>query len=210
MPEKIKKENRAFLYFRENGNGGLNIKFGPEQFTTDTKKFNEILMIGNLKCISFLSGLTAKENLEIRMAQYENIKLSFSAVFDQAFPDVFAEKKRIMLNEEEAFRKAEADEPLSESFLKEIEETKKKMREENQAKPKLVVTENNEKILKDIEDQVELFGKVYESVMENYNPKDVEEKDETGYKIILIGLVESKIDELKRLHFEISKDEKSE
>ena len=202
---KKKAEDRAFLYFRENSKGGLNIKFGPEKFTEDTGKFNEILMVGNLKCILFLSSLTVKEPLDTRMSQYENIKLAYHAILDEAFPDVFDEKKRIMGLEEMAIERAEAGDEISPEFEEKIQEAKKEIKkrvDEQQAK---TINGDYNKLLEDMEDQIELFNSVAEKVMKDFNP----EKDEKGidYKLILINLIAEKSNKIQEEYLKFKKSE---
>lgn len=202
---KKKKEDRAFLYFRENAKGGLNIKFGPEKFTEDTEKFSQVLMIGNLKCMLFLSSLTLKEPLDTRVAQYENIKIAYHAILDEAFPDVFDEKKRIMGLEEIAIERAEAGDKISPEFEEKIEEAKKAIKkrvEEQQAK---TIHGDYNKMLEDMEDQIELFNLIAEKVMKDFNP----EKDDKGidYKLILINLISEKSNKIQQEYTKLKESE---
>jgi hypothetical protein len=195
--EKKSKKELAYLYFRENNKGGLNIKFGPDIYSKDTEKFGEILLSGNLRCLDFLSILTKEEPMEVRMAQYENIRLSYNSLFDTAFPDVFEEKKRIMGLEEEAIRKMESGEPHDPEFLKQVEAAKEKIK---QRSTQIIadVSDNNKKFISDVEEQLEILTHTQEVFRNQFNP----EKDDRNinYKVLIDRMLEEKIDKLKELY----------
>lgn len=130
----IKKRDRAYLYFRENKRGYLNIKFGPEKYGHDTEKFYEILMLGLLQSLNFLSNLTVDLALEDRERYYNIISNTVQSILFEAFPDV---KDKIFADIEMENIVAEAVEtgktiPVEdeEAFKAKIEETKEKLKEQ--------------------------------------------------------------------------------
>lgn len=130
----IKKRDRAYLYFRENKRGYLNIKFGPEKYGHDTEKFYEILMLGLLQSLNFLSNLTVDLALEDRERYYNIISNTVQSILFEAFPDV---KDKIFADIEMENIVAEAVEtgktiPVEdeEAFKARIEETKTKLKEQ--------------------------------------------------------------------------------
>ena len=152
---KIKKEDQGFLYFRENSKGTMNVKFGPEKYATDTKKFSEILFMGNLNCMTFFSNLTIDEPMDFRISQYENLKLNYHAVLDQAFNDVFKEKKRIYELEELAIEKVNAGETVSPEFEEKIQEVKKE------------ISNRSTQVVRNSKDQLRKLTESLEKNMEN-------------------------------------------
>lgn len=205
MEDKIKKKDRAFLYFRENNKGGLNIKFGPEQYTTDTKKFSEILMIGNLKCLAFLSGLTKDEDLEIRKAQYENIKISYQAIFDEVFPDVFEENKRILDLEETVIKRVEEGDSVSPEFEKKIEEAKKVIKERGTQKTPEQIEAQNEEFKKEVENKIQLLEETKKFFIKAC-PKTEPEEDETQddvYKQVIINFLNEELKKLTEIYGQV-------
>ncbi|NCB50128.1 MAG: hypothetical protein EOM53_05605 [Alphaproteobacteria bacterium] len=157
--EKLKKDSQAFLYFRENSKGALNIKFGPEKFSTDTKKFTEILLTGNLHCMTFLSNLTKQEPLDFRTRQYENLKLNYHAILDQAFEDVYEEKKRIYQLEELAIERVEKGDTVSPEFEKKVSEAKEDIAKRSNQKTFENKKEEEEKFRVELEKNIEALEK---------------------------------------------------
>lgn len=204
MSNKIKKEDRGFLYFRENEKGGLNIKFGPDKYGHDTEKFSQILMIGVLKCIAFLSGLTSKEPLDIRMAQYENIKVSFSAIFDEAFPDVFEEKKRLLGLENLAIERAEAGDPLPQEYLDKIEKAKEQIKQRSTQRTPEKIEADQENFKKDVEDKIQTLQETKEHFQE-LHPEFEDDENEKNFiaKQVINKLIDEEIKKLEELYGEI-------
>jgi hypothetical protein len=204
MSNKIKKDDRAYLYFRENGKGGLNIKFGPDKYGEDTSKFSEILIMGNLKCVSFLSGLTIEEPLDTRMRQYENIKLTFSAIFDEAFPDVFQEKKRILGLEELAIERVESGDTVSPEFEKRVEEAKEEIKKRTNQNFEDKKESKQEEFKKNIEDKIQLLKETKERFLSknHIDEEDLENEDRSMVEIIK-NLISDEIEKLTKLYIEI-------
>ena len=215
---KIKKEDRAYLYFRENALGNLNIKFGPEKYTKDTEKFYEILMYGTFKGISFLSGLTKKEPIMKRREHYNTISTSLSAVVNESFPDVFEMLKKEAEDEMTALKRVEEGHEVSPEFQKKFDEAKEKLKSRFSQKTTTTVSENNEKLAKDIEGQIELFTEVRESMMKEWGFDPNEDFDDTKKEFddynprrIVWQLLESKIYDLSKqlqTHY-VSKEEQN-
>ncbi|NCU41870.1 MAG: hypothetical protein EOM19_04075 [Candidatus Moranbacteria bacterium] len=210
MSEKIKKEDRAFLYFRENAKGFLNVKFGPDQYATDTKKFVQILFAGNMSCITFLSNLTKEEPMETRMRQYENLKLNYHAVLDGAFEDVFEEKKKMLEEEITAIRRAEAGDPISPEFEEKIQEAKKEIKKRSTQKTQEKTDIKKEEFKKNVENKIEHLEKTMKTFKEeNEENHDIlEEKDfeRNEYIQTITNLISDEIEKLKKLYLDIEEN----
>lgn len=194
---KIKKEDRAFLYFRENGLGNLNIKFGPEKYTKDTSKFYDIFMFGAFKVISFLSGLTKNEDIMKRREHYNSISTSFSAVVNQAFPDVFEMLKQESIDEIETIKRVKEGHQVSPEFQEKFDKAKEELKARIPEKKILTVSETNIQLIKDIENQIELFTGVQEAMNVGWKINEDEIKEEDiDSKRIIFNLIESKIMDL--------------
>lgn len=132
--KRIPKKDRAFLYFRENGKGYLNIKFGPDKYSHDTEKFYEILITGLLQSVTFLSNISKELPIEKRKENYETLRLAFQAILFEAFPDI----KKIIEDEmeidqmvEEAVESGEKIEvPDEEIFKEQIKQAKEKYKKD--------------------------------------------------------------------------------
>jgi len=205
MSEKLKKDDRAFLYFRENAKGALNIKFGPEKYATDTKKFTEILLTGNLHCMTFLSNLTKEEPMEFRMRQYDNMKVNYHAILDQAFDDVFAEKKRIYELEELAIERAESGDPISPEFEEKIKEAKAKIKERGTQKTPEKIEAQNDKFKREVEDKIQTLEETKKRFGELHPEFESGEESEKDHimKQVINNLIDDEIEKLKTLYNEI-------
>ena len=207
MSEKLKKEDRAFLYFRENSRGLVNVRFGPDKYGKDTGRMSQVLVSGTLSCFSMFSLLTKNEPLDVRMAQHESIKMNYIAMLDTAFPDVFEEKKRITGLEEMAIERAEANDTLSKEYLEKVEEAKEKIKErtKNRNKGKSVL-ENQKEFLERVEDQMEQMEKVEEFLIKKTDGPITLDQEEEEMFYILRAMVKDKKEELKKLHSDVSSD----
>lgn len=194
----IKKEDRAYLYFRENKLGNLNIKFGPEKYTKDTSKFYDILMYGMFKGISFLSGLTKKEPIMKRREHYNSISTSLSAVVNEAFPDVYEMLKKEAEDEILAIQRAESGHVRSPEFEEKFEEAKEQLKERFAQKTTMTVSENNKKIANDIIEQIELFREVQDVMNKEWTITNGDEADLFQPKRVVFNLIESKIFDLNK------------
>jgi hypothetical protein len=205
MSNKLKKDDRAFLYFRENAKGALNIKFGPEKFSTDTQKFTEVLLTGNLHCMTFLSNLTKQEPMEFRMRQYDNMKLNYHAVLDQAFDDVFAEKKRIYELEELAIERVENGDAISPEFEEKIQEAKATIKERSTQKTPEKIEGQSERFKKEVEDRIQILEETKARFEELHPELEPGEEDEENFimKQVINGLIEDEIEKLTNLYREI-------
>jgi hypothetical protein len=204
MSDKLKKDDRAFLYFRENAKGALNIKFGPEKFATDTQKFTEILLTGNLHCMTFLSNLTQQEPMEFRMKQYDNMKVNYHAVLDQAFEDVFAEKKRIYELEELAIERVESGDKVSQEFEEKIQEAKEEIKKRGTQKTEEKTEAKQEEFKKEIEDKIQLLEETKKSFLLKHEEtyEDVEHADNDMATVIL-NLLNDEIEKLTKLYGDV-------
>lgn len=179
--KKVRKEERAYLYFRENNKGSLNIKFGPDKYTKDTSKFYEILIMGILQSVTFLSNMMADFDLEKRKENYDIISNAFQAILFEAFPDIKEEIfKEIELEEvvAEAVEKGEKIEVENEEeFLAKVEETKENLREKMYTPKPLIDVEELEKILIEINEAEVAFEKLLNKVQGNRNYFNKKEKE---------------------------------
>lgn len=205
MSDKLKKDDRAFLYFRENAKGALNIKFGPEKFATDTQKFTEILLTGNLHCMTFLSNLTREEPMEFRMRQYDNMKVNYHAVLDQAFDDVFAEKKRIYELEELAIERVESGDPISPEFEEKIQEAKNEIKKRGTQKTPEEIQTKSEQFKKEVEDRIQTLEETKNHFGELHPELEPGEEVEENFimKQVINNLIDDEIEKLKKLYNEI-------
>jgi len=200
---KIKKEDRAFLYFRENGLGNLNIKFGPEKYAHNTEKFYEILMYGLFKGISFLSNLTKKHPITQRREHYETISRSLTAVINESFPDVFEEIKKEIEMENETIKRVETGHQVSEEFQEKFDEAKEELKSRFVKKEAMTVSETNQQLAKDLESQIELFKETQDAILlKFYGTKDedaIKEIDEEFSPAkVVFNLIESKLYDLSK------------
>lgn len=158
---EIKKEDRAFLYYRQNKNGRLNMKFGPEKYTKDSEKFSQMLFTGTLYGVSFLSSLSREHGIEFRNKQYEDIALIFNSILNDSFPDVFEKKKQELTMEEMAIEAVEKGEEVPKETLEKIEELKEKIIERT-PKRKTIKEYNKETVELLEKDKVRLENEITE------------------------------------------------
>lgn len=163
MSEKrIPKKDRAYLYFRENGRGYLNIKFGPEQYTNDTQKFYEILMVGVLQAVTFLSNVGENLTFEERQENYETLRLAFQAILFEAFPDI----KKMMDDETAIEELVDQAVESGEKILAEDEEEFQKQKSEAKKRYRQIIEEQYamplEEIKKEIIGSIEIFENIIE------------------------------------------------
>lgn len=201
--KKIKKEDRAFLYFRENGLGNLNIKFGPDKYVKNTEKFYEILMYGLFKGISFLSNLTKKHPLSKRREHYETISKSLTAIINEAFPDVFQEIKNEIEMENETIKRVEAGHQVSEEFQEKFDEAKEELKKRFSDKKEITVSDNNKKLAEDIQEQMELLKETQDAILMKFyghTDEDAMDEDESDFRPakIVYNLIESKLFDLSK------------
>lgn len=155
--KNIPKEDRAYLYFRENKQGKLNIKFGPEKYDQDTKKFTEILFTGMLYGAHMLSAFTKDLGVEVRKEQYENLALTFNSILNDTFPDIFELKKQELLYEEMAIEAVESGDKVSEETKEKIDELKASVQKrivEKNLEQEIIKKENFEKELFKLEEEL--------------------------------------------------------
>lgn len=155
--KKIKKEDRAFLYYRQNSNGRLNMKFGPEKYHKDTSKFSEMLFSGTLYGVSFLASLSSELGEEFREKQYEDIGAIFNSILNDSFPDIYEKKKKELLMEEEAIEAVEKGKDIPEETLEKIQATKQKVKE--RIAEKQSIKDYNKKTIELMEDEKERIEK---------------------------------------------------
>lgn len=161
--KRIPKEDRAFLYFRENGKGYLNIKFGPEKYTKDTQKFYEVLMVGVLQAVTFLSNVGSELSPEQREDNYETLRIGFQAILFEAFPDIKRKIDEELAIEEVVIKATEEGKLIpvkdEETFQKAIEETKEKHKSQTS---EVLKKENLEKQKEEIVEAIAVFKDIIE------------------------------------------------
>lgn len=167
--KRIPKQDRAFLYFRENSRGYLNIKFGPDKYSSDTKKFYEVLMVGVLQSITFLANV-GKDQLtfEEHKENYETIRQAFQAVLFEAFPEVKKKIDEELAIEEEVIKVTEEGKfvPVEdeEAFQKAIEETKTSLK----GKSSEVLKQKDLKLeIEKIKESLPVFEEILERIQRN-------------------------------------------
>lgn len=201
----LKKEDRAFLYFMENSKGRLSIKFGPDKYTHNTKKFNDMLMLGLSYGLAFFSNLLKEKPINEREEYYDKIILTLGAVAHEAFPDVFEYKAKKIVDEETAIKLVEEGFTPSEETEQKVLKLKEELREQikNSRKLSLTVDEHNQKLLKDLEDTFELYNQVLEYIMlipkklTNKNKLELKELDFKPFGI-LVNIMLKEIEGIKQ------------
>jgi hypothetical protein len=165
MDKKIKKDDRAFLYFRENREGTINVKFGPKKYSKDTEKFYELMMKGFYNCLLFLSGVMSELSIEEREGAYEKISLAFGSMLSDSFKDVFDKKKKEYELEELAIERVEKGEfNPSEEFKEKISETKKEIGKRKEKTQLLNVKKQQEEYRKILEDEMERVTRASDAI----------------------------------------------
>lgn len=208
---QIPKEDRAFLHVRENAKGRLNIKFGPEKYSTNTEKFNQMLMTTLLYGLSFINTLTKDLPITEREMHYDSVQTTLSSVLAGAFPEVFEYKRKQMLMEEEAIENVKKGVPVDEETLNKINEVKEsvmsRIKEDEEKLQKSIM----KKISKADEElkEIELALKTFTEVTSG---KPITEENKKGNEFIR-EMLENKISFLNEYITEQSKllkPEKSE
>lgn len=208
---QIPKEDRAFLHVRENAKGRLNIKFGPEKYSTNTEKFNQMLMTTLLYGLSFINTLTKDLPITEREMHYDSVQMTLSSVLSGAFPEVFEYKRKQMLMEEEAIERVQKGVPVEEETLNKINEVKEsvmsRIKEDKEKLQKSIMKKISkaDEELKEIELALKTFNKVTSG-------KPITEENKKGNEFIR-EMLENKISFLNEYITEQSKllkPEKSE
>lgn len=208
---QIPKEDRAFLHVRENAKGRLNIKFGPEKYSTNTEKFNQMLMTTLLYGLSFINTLTKDLPITEREMHYDSVQMTLSSVLSGAFPEVFEYKRKQMLMEEEAIERVKKGVPVDEETLNKINEVKEsvmsRIKEDEEKLQKSIMNKISkaDEELKEIELALKTFNKVTSG-------KPITEENKKGNEFIR-EMLENKISFLNEYiteQSELLKPEKSE
>lgn len=208
---QIPKEDRAFLHVRENAKGRLNIKFGPEKYSTNTEKFNQMLMTTLLYGLSFINTLTKDLPITEREKHYDSVQMTLSSVLSGAFPEVFEYKRKQMLMEEEAIERVKKGVPVDEETLNKINEVKEsvmsRIKEDEEKLQKSIMNKISkaDEELKEIELALKTFNKVTSG-------KPITEENKKGNEFIR-EMLENKISFLNEYiteQSELLKPEKSE
>lgn len=208
---QIPKEDRAFLHVRENAKGRLNIKFGPEKYSTNTEKFNQMLMTTLLYGLSFINTLTKDLPITEREKHYDSVQMTLSSVLSGAFPEVFEYKRKQMLMEEEAIERVKKGVPVDEETLNKINEVKEsvmsRIKEDEEKLQKSIMNKISkaDEELKEIELALKTFNKVTSG-------KPITEENKKGNEFIR-EMLDNKISFLNEYiteQSELLKPEKSE
>jgi hypothetical protein len=104
---KVPKEDRAYLYIRENSRGGINIKFGPDKYSVDTDKLMDITFYGLYKVLALVTSFIPQEDIKARKDFYDSYARLFSSILNSILPDIAEIKEKEISYQEQAIKDVE-------------------------------------------------------------------------------------------------------
>ncbi len=196
--KKVKKEDRAFLYFRENSRGRLNIKFGPEKYTKDTEKLSHMLLTGAYYILTLMAQF-AEGNEHIEEEMYNYYTLAFSAIINEAFPKIFDKLRAEQLNEELAIQRVEEGHEISEETIEKIEQTKEKIKERFTHNQATTINEHNLQLISELETVLSQHFEILKYFNKTLDGLDYSEENEKkrGAYTLAYNIISDKITEIK-------------
>lgn len=143
--------------------------------------------------------------MELRMRQYDNMKINYHAVLDQAFDDVFAEKKRIYELEELAIERVESGDSISPEFEEKIQEAKEEIKKRGTQKTPEQIQTKSEQFKKEVEDRIQTLEETKKYFGELHPELETGEESEENFimKQVINNLIDDEIEKLKKLYNEI-------